>query len=67
MKDDEFSFHFPELDLNIKDYESTSLESSTLEKIYEFLDNDIEQQNKLIFKLKKFECKLDSLQRQQKY
>lgn len=60
MLEDEFSFKFPELDLNFKDIDMSTVDKSTLSKIHEYLDNDIQEQNHLIKKLEEFERRIDT-------
>lgn len=59
MFEDDFSFKFPELDLNFKDIDVTVTDKSTIDKINEYLDNDIKEYDNLIRKLLDFEKKLD--------
>lgn len=59
IEDDEFSFKFPELDLNFKDIDMSALDKSTLSKIHEYLDNDIQEQGSLIKRLMEFERRID--------
>lgn len=60
MKEDEFSFKFPELDLSFQDI-AIPCESSKIAKIHEYLDKDIAEQDILIGKLMILEKKLDSI------
>lgn len=57
---DDFSFKFPDLDLSFKDIDIPTVDNPTLTKIYEYLANDIEEQNILIHKLLELEKRLDS-------
>lgn len=57
--EEEFSFKFPELDL--RDIEGAGAETETLKKINEYLDRDMEGYDSLLYKLKEFERKIDSL------
>lgn len=59
MFEDEFSFKFPELNLDFGEIDKKEYSKSTLEKIFEYLDEDIEEQNLLLKKLLDFERKLD--------
>lgn len=58
MENDDFSFKFPEFDF--KDFEVPAINKSTLDKIHEYLDADIQDQNLLLQKLIEFERKLDT-------
>ena len=59
MFEEEFSFKFPELNLNFEDIEKKDYDKSTIEKIYEYLDEDIAEQDVLLKRLLDFEKKLD--------
>lgn len=59
--DDDFAIKFPDFpDLNFNMNEA-NIDKDTLDKIDEYLRNDIEEQDKLIRKLAEFERRLDSL------
>lgn len=59
MYEDNFSFKFPDLDLNLKDINLDKANDDTIKKINEYLDNDILEQDLLIKKLDEFEKLLD--------
>lgn len=61
MLEDEFSFKFPELDLNFKDIDVSTPDMPILDKIHEYLDSDIQEQTLLIKRLTEFERKIDML------
>lgn len=56
--DEEFTLKFPDLNFNLNEI---IIDKSTVEKIHEYLQNDIEEQDLLIKKLIEFEKKLDGL------
>ena len=55
---DMLSFNFPEFDF--KDILTPELDRGTLDKIYEYLDSDLREQEALLLRLAEFERKLDS-------
>lgn len=59
MFGDDFSFKFPELDVNFKDIDIIEHDKSTLDKINRYLDEDMQHQDFLISRLLEFERKLD--------
>jgi len=59
MFEDEFPFKLPELDLSFKEIDETEQEDGTIEKINEYLDNDIKEQEILIRRLQEFERRLN--------
>ena len=59
MFEDEFSFKFPELKLDFEEIDKKNYSKTTIDKIFEYLDEDIEEQNLLLKKLLDFERKLD--------
>lgn len=63
MLEDEFTFKFPDLNLDFEeiDKNENSKSTDTLNKIYEYLDEDIEEQDILLKKLLDFERKLDQI------
>lgn len=59
MLEDEFSFKFPELNFDFKDIDTDhKIDVNILNKIYEYLDNDIKEQDAFIRMLLEFEKKL---------
>ena len=63
MLEDEFTFKFPDLNLDFEeiDKNENSKSTDTLNKIYEYLDEDIEEQDILLKKLLDFERRLDQI------
>lgn len=59
MSEDEFSFKFPDLDLNFKEIDVMDIDKNTITKINQYLDNDIQEQDLFIKRLLEFEKKLD--------
>lgn len=63
MQDDEFSFKFPDLDFGTftdgEPAKHPDMARSTLGKINEYLDKDIEDQLLLLDRLREFEQRLD--------
>ena len=61
MNDENFSFKFPEFDFDFKSLSNNDLAVENIEKINEYLNLDLEEQDILLNKLKEFEQKLDML------
>lgn len=59
MFEEEFSFKFPELNLEFEEIDKKDCNKDTINKIFEYLDNDIAEQDLLIKRLLEFERKLD--------
>lgn len=60
MFEDEFPFKLPDLDLNFKDIDIVGFDKSTVDKINEYLDDDMRKQDLFIRRLLEFERKLDA-------
>lgn len=58
MDDSEISFKFPELESELG--ETDDVHANSLERINEYLDQDIEDQMLLLKRLRDFERKLDA-------
>jgi hypothetical protein len=59
MFEEEFNFKFPELKIDFEDIEPKEYDKTTIQKINEYLDEDIADQDLLLKRLIEFERKLE--------